>query len=117
MNTVTVTPDTLVVEPHGMERPRSLRRLEIPLAAVMGAVIDPSVMNEPKGMRTGGIAFFGRYTGTFIRSGERSFWHVAPGAADRIVVVTLADEYFTRLVISVDDPQRVVRAINTVLIG
>ena len=118
MNTITITPDTLVIEPHGIDRLWSLkRRIQIPLTEVLGAAIDPSVMNEPKGIPAPGLSFFGRYSGTYMRAGERSFWSVSPGAGDAIVVVTLTGEYYTRLVLSVEHPEQVVRDINRVLIG
>ncbi len=118
MNTVVITEDSLLVQPHGSSRLRAPRReLQIPLSEVLGAVINPSILNEPKGIRGPGIAFFGRYSGTYVRAGERSFWNVRPGSGDDIVVITLRGDHFTRLVLSVDDPGQLVRDINRVLIG
>ena len=57
-----------------------------------------------------GLALPGKWSGTFHREGERAFWNVStPGET---IVIELIDEHFTRLVLTVDNPQEVVDAVN-----
>lgn len=111
-NRVTVTADRLVVEPLGLDKLWSFtRRLEIPLAHVRGATFDPGMRDEPKGWRGPGLGLPGKKSGTFHAGGKKQFWNVS--GYDRAVVVTLDHaERFDRLVITVDDPNGVVDAIN-----
>lgn len=111
-NRVTVTTDRLVVEPLGLDKLWSFtRRLEIPLAHVRGATFDPGMKDEPKGWRGPGLGLPGKKSGTFHADGRKQFWNVS--GYDRAVVVTLDPaERFDRLVITVDDPNGVVDAIN-----
>ena len=110
--TVTITDTTLRVEPRGIDKFWSLTRaMEFPLAHVRGATFDPGASREFKGVRNPGPAVPGyKWSGTFIREGESSFWNVTGhGAA---VVVELADEEFARLYLTVDEPRVLVDAIN-----
>lgn len=111
-NRVTVTTDRLVVEPLGLDKLWSFtRRLEIPLTHVRGATFDPGMKDEPKGWRGPGLGLPGKKSGTFHSDGSKQFWNVS--GYDRAVVVTLDPaERFDRLVITVDDPNGVVDAIN-----
>lgn len=112
-NRVTVTKDSLVVEPAGLNKLWTFtRRLQIPLANVRGATFDPGWKDEPKGWRGPGLRLPGKLAGTFHADGGRQFWNIS--GYERAVVVTLEfGERFDRLVITVDDPDRVVDAINT----
>lgn len=76
-----------------------------------GATFDPGASREFKGVRNPGLAVPGyKWSGTFIREGESSFWNVTGhGAA---VVVELADEEFARLYLTVDEPRVLVDAID-----
>ena len=114
MNIVTIVDNNLVVEPQGLDKLWSLkRRLEIPLASVRGATFDPGANNEPKGLRAPGLAIPGKWAGTFLRDGERSFWNVSkPGET---VVIELANEHYDRLILTVDDPRALVDQINTAI--
>lgn len=114
-NRVTITADRLVVEPIGLDKIWSFtRRLAVPLAHVRGATHDPGMRDEPKGWRAPGLHLPGKLSGTFHTDGKRQFWNVS--GFERTVVITLdpADR-FNRLVISVDDPDRIVDAINNAL--
>jgi hypothetical protein len=112
INRVTVTDDCLVVEPLGLNKLWSFtRRLRIPLAHVRGATFDPGMRNEPKGRRGPGLGLPGKLSGTYNADGRKQFWNVS--GYERAVVVTLDPaERFDRLVITVDDPNGVVDAIN-----
>ncbi len=87
------------------------------MSSVLGAIVDPSVMSQPRGIPLRGLSFFGRLSGLYTRAGERSWWHVSPGAVDRVIVIQCADHHISRLVVSVDDPEEVVRSINRVLVA
>ncbi|MBF6480530.1 hypothetical protein, partial [Nocardia cyriacigeorgica] len=86
-------------------------RLEIPLANVRGATVDPGVVKESKGIRAPGTYLPGVITaGTFYTGGERVFWDVRD--ASRAVVIELRDERYARLIIQVDDPRATVDLID-----
>lgn len=114
--TVTLTPDTLVVEPTGLDRLWSLtRRIVVPLDHVRGATHDPGMRNAPKGRRGPGLRVGNKLAGTFHADGERQFWNV--DGYDNAIVIELADQHFQRLVLSVDRPRDTVCAINAVAHG
>lgn len=114
-NRVTITPETLVVEPTGWNRMWSFtRRLEIPLAHVRGATFDPGMKEEPKGWRGPGLGLPGKLSGTFHADGKRQFWNIS--GYERAVVITLdPSERFERLVLTVDDPHLLVDDLNGAL--
>lgn len=113
---VTVTPEALVIEPLGWNKLWSFtRQLRIPLDHVRGAAFDPGARPAPTAWRGPGLHLPGRSRGTF-HSGGRQFWNTA--GHDRTIVVTLAPaERYDRLVVSVDDPRRIVETINTAVDG
>ena len=115
INRVTVTADHLVVEPTGLNKVWSFtRRLQFPLERVRGATFDPGTRLEPKGWRCPGLGLPRKLAGTFRAGGGKQFWNVS--GYDRAIVVTLDDaERFDRLVLTVDDPNDVVDAINGAL--
>lgn len=108
MANVSVTGDTLVVELEGLDKLWAFRsRIEIPLRNVRGATQDPGIAREAKGLRMGGTHFPGLITaGTFRSGGEWVFWDVRDPA--RAVVIELADERYSRLVVEVADPRATV---------
>ncbi len=116
MNSITITPETVTVEPLGLDKLWSLRRrLEFPADHVRGATFDPGANSEPKGLRAPGLAIPGKWSGTFHRDGEKSFWNVS--GPDRTVVVELTGEDFDRLYLTVEDPRTVVDQINAMAKG
>jgi hypothetical protein len=112
MATVDIDGDTLVVEIEGLDRLWALRsRLEIPLANVRGATIDPGVIKEPKGVRTAGTHLPGVITaGSFRVGGDRVFWDVRDPA--KTIVIELRDDRYVRLIIQVPDPHAAVTLIE-----
>jgi hypothetical protein len=113
---VELTRDALVVHVQGMDRLWALKsRLEIPLAHVVGAEVDPEVAREwHKGIRTPGTHVPGVITaGTFYQEGERVFWDVHD--PDKTVVIHLKDERYAKLVIEVEDPNAMAVAIEGAL--
>jgi hypothetical protein len=116
MTEVDLTEDALVVHVRGMDRLWALRsRLEIPLAHVVGAEIDPeSARNWWKGLRGAGTQIPGAISaGTFYHEGDRVFWDVHD--PEKTVVIRLSDERYARLVIEVEDPPATVAAIQSAL--
>lgn len=114
-NRVTITPDALVVEPTGWNKMWSFtHHLEIPLDHVRGATFDPGMKEEPKGWRGPGLHVPGKLSGTFHADGKKQFWNIS--GYERAVVITLDPaEQFDRLVLTVDDPQRLVDDVNSAL--
>jgi hypothetical protein len=113
---VEVTGDALIVHVRGMDRLWALKsRLEIPLAHVVGAEIDPEVAQGwRKGIRAPGTHVPGVITaGTFYQEGERVFWDVHD--PESTVVIHLEDDLYARLVIEVDDPSAAVAAVQRAL--
>lgn len=111
MNTVTITDDNLVIEPHGLDKLLSFRRgMTLPWGHVRGATQDDRIVEEPKGIRGPGTKLPGKWSGTFKKDGDTSFWNV--GGSGAVIVVQLRDEPYARLVLSVEDPTRTVDDIN-----
>jgi uncharacterized protein YqiB (DUF1249 family) len=116
MTEVELTRDALVVHVQGMDQLWALKsRLEIPLAHVVGAEVDPEIAREwHKGIRAGGTHVPGVVTaGTFYQEGERVFWDVHD--PEQTLVIQLRDERYARLVIEVDDPHTTAVAIQGAL--
>lgn len=114
---VTVTSNTLVVEPTGLDRLWSLtRRLMIPLAHVREATVDPDVAAERKGYGHPGVAVPGKWAGTFTRE-DVCFWNVSGRRSGhcRAIVVQLDQEKYRRLYLTVVDPRGTVDAISAAL--
>ncbi|MFD4668848.1 hypothetical protein ACFWNN_03885 [Lentzea sp. NPDC058450] len=112
MAVVSVQGQDLVVEMEGLDKLWALKsRLTIPLVNVRGATVDPGIVGEPKGLRAPGTHVPKVITaGTFHHEGEKVFWAVRD--AQKAVVVELADETYTRLVVEVDDPRSVVALVE-----
>lgn len=79
-------------------------RLQIPLAHVRGARIDPEIARGWwHGLRAPGTSVPGIITaGTFYQHGKRVFWDVHDPS--HVIVVELVDERYDELVIEVEDP-------------
>ena len=116
MTEVELTENALIVHVRGVDRLWALKsRLEIPLAHVVCAEVDPEVAQGwRKGLRAPGTHVPGVITaGTFYQEGERVFWDVHD--PERTVVIHLKDERYARLVIEVDDPHATAAAIQGAL--
>ncbi len=114
-NRVIVTNDRLVIEPVGLDKVWSFtRRLQFPLSHVRGALFDPSAIHETKGWRGPGLRIGDKRSGTFHANGKKQFWNVS--GYERAIVVELdSTERFDRLILTVDNPNEVVDAINRAL--
>ncbi|WP_305783178.1 hypothetical protein [Symbioplanes lichenis] len=105
MARIDITGDALVITLEGLDVLWALKkRLTIPLAHVRGATPDPGIVRGFKGVRTKGTNMPGVIVAGTFRTGEgRIFWNVRDAA--KAVVIELADEEYTRLVIEAPDPR------------
>ncbi|WP_102144781.1 hypothetical protein [Mycobacterium hubeiense] len=112
MAEVTVDGDRLVVRIQGLNKLWALKsRMRIPLSHVRGATADPGIAKERKGIRAPGIHLPRVITaGSYYRDGERVFWDVRDPA--KVVVIELVDEPYARLVLQVDDAEKVATQIE-----
>ncbi|MEP6571761.1 MAG: hypothetical protein ABJD11_03665 [Gemmatimonadota bacterium] len=109
MVTVTYSPTSAIFEVEGIDKLWALRsRLEIPLAHVVTARVDPTVAQGWwHGLRLGGTNMPGILTaGTFYHEGGLVFWDVHH--PERTIVVELTHEHYRALIIEVEQPQQVV---------
>lgn len=115
MNTISIALDKLTVRPRGLDRLWGFRaKIEVPLTHVRGATVDPAARREARGLRGPGLAFFGKRVGTFYRDGDRTYWNVS--GRGTAIVIELADEHFTRLIVSVQRADALVDRINNSLV-
>lgn len=111
-NQVKFTAQALVVTPRGLDKLWSLKRaLTIPLTHLVGATIDPGILQDFKGIRAPGAAILGQYyAGTFYLAGEKTFFNVKRGSQP--VVIQLKDDDYARLVLGVANPREFVDQVN-----
>jgi hypothetical protein len=110
---VSVDDDKAVFEVQGWDRLWSLRsRLEIPLSHINGAHIDPEpAMGWFQGLKLSGSDFPNLFrAGTFYQDGGLVFWDVHD--PQKTIVVELNHERYQKLIIEVQEPERIVRLIN-----
>jgi len=112
MARIDIDGDTLVVSVEGMDKLWALKsRLDIPLANVRGATLDPGIVKGYKGIRTAGTNMPGVIVaGTFRTEGERVFWDVRDPA--KAVVIELTDAHYARLIVQVDNPRATIDQIE-----
>jgi hypothetical protein len=116
MATIELTENTLIVYVEGIDKFFAFKsQLEVPLSHVVGAEVDPLVVQEWgnlwKGLRIPGVHMPGLLaTGNFYQHGERVFWDVHD--PHKAVTIRLADEQYARLVIEVEDPAACLAAIE-----
>ena len=113
-NTVTITDTALSIEPHGLDKLWSYTsHLEFPLAHVRGAPHHPRRRPEPKGWRGPGLQAGSKLSGTFHAEGTAQFWNIS--GYENTLVITLEEERFTQLYLTVDDPAGLAAEINTAI--
>ena len=116
MTEIELTESTLIVHVKGIHKILALKsQLEIPLAHVVEAEIDPAVVEQwgkvnLKGVRVGTSLPGVIKAGNFLLDGQWAFWDV--NDPKRAITVRLTDEYYTRLVIEVADPSAAVAKIE-----
>lgn len=111
MTNVAIVGDKLVVEPQGWHRFWSLRRrIEVPLASVRSARVDPTRSMRPRGLRMPGSYWPGKIAaGTYRWKGYKAFWDVTD--MSRAVTIELDGAPLNELVLEVPDPAATVAAI------
>ncbi len=114
---VNIDDDRLVVTVHGFDVVWALRRrIVVPLEHVRGARIDPRVSSHGPWLgagRTEALLDYAVAAGPMLVHGRHEFWDVHH--PDCCVAIDLEGEPFERLVIEVDDPAAVVRAVTAAL--
>ncbi|WP_318306590.1 hypothetical protein [Amycolatopsis solani] len=115
MALVRIDGEDLVVVMEGLDKLWAFKSsVTIPLANVRGATADPGIAADPKGIRAPGAHVPGVITaGTFHQDGEKIFWDVRD--ASKAVVIELADERYSRMVVQVDDPRATVALVENAL--
>ena len=106
MVSVTVLSDRAVFEVEGLHQLWALRsRLEIPLAHITGADIDPEQVGRWwHGWKLLGTDVPGLFAaGTFYYHGDLVFWDVRDPT--RTIIMSLDHERYKKLIIEVDDPE------------
>jgi hypothetical protein len=116
MTEIEVTENTLIVHVKGIHKILALKsQLEIPLAHVIGAEIDPAMVEQwgkvnLKGVKVGTSLPGVIKAGNFLLDGQWAFWDV--NDPKQAITVRLTDEYYTKLVIEVADPSAAVAKIE-----
>lgn len=119
---IEVTESTLIVHIKGRDKIWALKsHLEIPLAHVVGAGIDPTVVEQWRSTKVLKVAIVTWGTnvrgvlkaGSFYVDGHWTFWDV--NDPQKAITITLADEHYTRLVLEVTDPTFTVARIEEVV--
>ena len=119
MTEIELTESTLIVHMKGFDKILSLKsQLEIPLTHVVGAEIDPAVVEQwgkinLKEFRVGTGLPGVIKAGNFLLNGQWAFWDVHD--PHKAITIKLADEHYTRLVIEVADPATDVARIEEAL--
>ena len=110
---LTVKGDRLSLQVKGLDRLWAMRsRLDIPLASVRAARVDPRVARGLwKGVSAPGTHIPGLIiAGTFYQDDKRIFWDVHD--PDKTVVIDLVGQRFDQLIVEVQDPESVVKMIE-----
>lgn len=111
-NQITITPTELIVSPAGLDRLWALKgAIQVPWRHVTGILRDQGAFEERKGLRLPGTAIPGLYyAGSFFYDGQRRFYNVRRNSP--IVVITLINEGYDRLILSVENPATVIERVT-----
>lgn len=115
-NEIAIQNGRLLVRLTGADWLFAFRRgIDVPLAHVRGALVDPVIARAPiRGIRWPGTSLPGAYTaGTIIVDGVRMFWNVRD--PNNVVVIDLRDEEFAGLVLDFERPSDVARMVNAAI--
>ena len=104
MTNVTIDGDKLRISLAGMDRVWALKGdLEIPLASIRSVTVAPPDL-KPQGLRAPGTSLPGViYAGTWRGRGTKEFWNVRKNR-EKVLVLDLEGDDYTRVAIEVDDP-------------
>lgn len=107
---VTIDSSTLTISPIGINKFWGFRGdFHVPLAHVVRATVGEASQSRSKGLRFPGLGWVNRWVGRFRKDGEWHYWCAVTGPT---LEIELRDEYFARLILSVDDPVEISRQIN-----
>ena len=113
MAEIEIQGESMVIHLRGWAAVWALKRkIEVPLANIQGATFDSALARQhPKGVRAPG-AYLPRVitAGTYRWRGRREFWSVRH--PDKAIVISLANDYYERLVIEVADPLETISMIE-----
>lgn len=111
-NKIEIIDDQLIILPQGINKLASLtKKIVIPLRHVHAVSINLKVLNDSKGIRSPGTIINGYYwSGTYVKDGEKTFFNIKRG--NKPVVIQLINEKYTRLVLGVDNPDKIVELIK-----
>lgn len=113
MVVISVRGDKLRLQVKGLDKLWAMRsRLDIPLAAIRGARVDPDVAHGLwKGVSAPGTHIPGFIiAGTFYQDDKRIFWDVKdPG---KTVVIDLVGQRYDQLIVEVADPAAAVALVE-----
>ena len=113
-NKVAIVGQTLEIEPQGLDKVWSFKgKLVVPLEHVLGASEDPGILEDAKGLRSPGLHVPGKWAGTYIEHGEKTFWNVT--RPESPIVIQLKGERYDRLVLGVEQPRDLVNQINAAI--
>lgn len=111
MTAVHIEGEELVVRPRGLDKLWGfMRELRVPLRQVKNVRADPQIGHQPKGPRVAGTSLFRKHIGTFLTDGKASYWNVTD--PDRNIVFELEGKGFHKVILTVDDPDRLERDIT-----
>jgi hypothetical protein len=113
-NKVILQDNQLIVEPIGIDKVWSFTsKLFVPVSNVMGATVDKGILDANKGLRDAGLGLPNKWSGVFNKDGEKTFWNA--NRTDAPIVIQLKNEKFARLVLTVDNPNKLANDINNLV--
>lgn len=118
MTTLTLTPDTLVLELGGADRVLSLKsRLTVPLTAIgEAAVVERARIDPLRAIRAPGTHLPGVVaSGTFYTRGRRVFANIREGRP--ALVLRLRGHRYHELIVRTDDVEADLARVRTALAG
>lgn len=113
---IRIEADKAVFEIQNWDKLWSLKsRLEIPLAHIRGAEVDPEpAMGWFQGIKVAGTDLPNMFrAGTFYQKGQLVFWDVRH--PEKTIVINLLHERYKKLIIEVADPESAVTMINNAI--
>ncbi len=115
MTDLTIDGSNLVVHMNKLDTVLAVRHtLTVPLTHITGVeeAQDVAAMSH-EGFKEWGGYFPGVFrNGTFREEKKHVFWNVRGLKTARAIVITLADEFYVRLVLEVDDPAAAIHLIE-----
>ena len=93
-------------------------RIDVPAQSITGARQDPEAARRPRGWRLPGTSVPGIVrAGSYYGQGQRVFWDVWYSHLERVIVVELQGQRYSRLIIEVPDPAAALRTIEAARAG